>query len=453
MTLLIVDRFVVLARGIFLSIVCGSVLAQAQSTAPGPSARFLLSSEGSGRATSYGEATKIVSVGGKTHVAWLDAIAEGFRVRVRTLDRRTGQWGPVVPIGDGQDNHGGPALIVDSKGYLHIVYYPHHQAFRYRRSVRPNDASEWGPEIKFGEALSYPVMLCAPDDTIILTARRYDLTHTRPNEMELWRKPPGAAWERQGTILRSRTLRYAHFQDSLAWGPDHRTIHLSCRIYETSPTKDEVPFQTVGYLKSPDAGKTWQRSDGSPVVLPVTADTVDVLERGGGSTGKALYAGPLAVNAAGVPYLLYSVRTTEGARTYLCTPAKEGWARRDLHPYLDEAWRDHNVAMVGAVTFSDSGRATVVASVTKLGPGEIDWAHPSSEIVRFWSDDGMKTFRSEVLAPVDPKEPRWMPNLERPTGHNEIPDEPGIIFIAGGAGAGLHELQLNNRVWWQPRNP
>ena len=172
MKLLKWHRFRVSAGCIVLGIALESGAAWAASTAPNPSARFLLSSEGSGRATSYGESNKIVTVGGKTHVAWLDAIAEGFRVRVRTLDRRTGQWGPIVAIGDGQDNHGGPALIVDSKGYLHIVYYPHHQPFRYRRSVRPNDASEWGPEIKFGEALSYPVMLCAPDDTIILTARR-----------------------------------------------------------------------------------------------------------------------------------------------------------------------------------------------------------------------------------------------------------------------------------------
>ncbi len=431
-----------------------SLISAEETVSAKASARFVISQEGSGRATSYGEANKIVTLGDKTHVAWLDAIAEGFRVRIRTLDRRTGEWSPVVNVGDAMDNHGGPALTADSQGYLHIIYYPHHRPFRYRRSLRPNDASAWGPEIQFGESLSYPVVLCAPDDTLILTCRRYYLDKSQPNEVELWKKTPGGEWQRQQTILRSRTLQYAHFQESMAWGADGKTIHLSCRIYETSPKEGETPFQTVGYLMSPDLGKTWQRRDGTTVSLPANADTVDILASGGGSTGRALYAGPLAVNQAGVPYLLYSSRNKDGARTYLCSPdASGGWTQRDMHTFLPDAWRSYDLAMVGAVTFSQSGRGTVVASVVKLGPGEIDWAHPSSEIARFWSDDGMATFKSEILQPTNPAVSHWMPNLERATGHHAIPHEPGIISIAGPAGAGLHDLVLNNGVIWQPRNP
>ena len=109
---------------------------------------FLLSSHGCGRATGYAETNKIVTVGAKTHVTWLDSAAEGFHVRIRTLDRRTGKWSPTMTVGEAFDNHGGPALTADSKGYLHIVYYPHHHPFRYRRSKRPNDASAWDDEIR-----------------------------------------------------------------------------------------------------------------------------------------------------------------------------------------------------------------------------------------------------------------------------------------------------------------
>ncbi|GIT28271.1 MAG: hypothetical protein Ct9H300mP1_03170 [Planctomycetaceae bacterium] len=51
-------------------------------------AAALLSRSGSGRATAYAEANKIVTVGDKTHVTWLDSVKDGFRVRVRTLDRQ-----------------------------------------------------------------------------------------------------------------------------------------------------------------------------------------------------------------------------------------------------------------------------------------------------------------------------------------------------------------------------
>ena len=103
---------------------------------------------------------------------------------------------------------------------------------RYRRSKRPDDATEWEDEIKFGERLTYPTLVCGPDGTLYLSARR---SHARqPWEVELWTKPPGKEWTRRQTILRSRHPGYAHFQESLAWGPDHRTLHLCCRLHEKS---------------------------------------------------------------------------------------------------------------------------------------------------------------------------------------------------------------------------
>jgi len=70
--------------------------------------RVVLSSEGSGRATAYIESPKIISFEGKTHVAWLDTPAEGFRIRIKTLDHATGHWSESTDIGEAIDNHGGP---------------------------------------------------------------------------------------------------------------------------------------------------------------------------------------------------------------------------------------------------------------------------------------------------------------------------------------------------------
>lgn len=436
-----------LGGGLAAAAILGPTLGAAQA---GVEKTFRLSVNGSGRATGYAEASKIVTVGGRTHVAWLDATAEGFWVRVRTLDRRTGRWSPTVTVGAAQDNHGGPGLVADSKGFLHIVYYPHHQPFRYRRSVRPNDTSEWGPEVPFAESVSYPVMLCAPDDTLILTCRRYYLAVDHLNEMELWKKPPDGPWRREGVIMRARYLDYVHFMESLAWGPDGRTIHLACRIYETNPQKGAPPIETVGYLRSPDQGKTWTRGDGTPVALPVTADTIDALVHGGGATGRVLYSGSLAVDRHGAPHLLHSLRENGAAHTWLATPTPGGgWTRRDLHPFLPAAWQGHDFVMPGAMAFSASGRATIVGNLVKLGPGESDWAHPTSEIVRLWSDDGAQTFRSEVLVNPAAKHPHWLPSLERPNHPGPLPVEPGILYTAGSGGGGLKDLDLNNEVWWQ----
>ena len=116
----------------------------AQGAAPLPRPEpFVLSPVGSGRATAYPPTNKVVTVGERTHVTFLDSESGEFLVRIRTLDWRTGTWSPAYTIGRAQDNHGGAALTVDAEGYLHALYYPHHEAMRYRRSLRPNDASAW----------------------------------------------------------------------------------------------------------------------------------------------------------------------------------------------------------------------------------------------------------------------------------------------------------------------
>ena len=75
----------------------------------------LLSKQGCGRASGYAEANKIISAKGKTHVAWIDSPSEGFRVRIVTLNHATGMWSPTYTVGQAKDNHGGPALTIDSE--------------------------------------------------------------------------------------------------------------------------------------------------------------------------------------------------------------------------------------------------------------------------------------------------------------------------------------------------
>ena len=159
------------------------------SKLPAVSPLHELSRQGCGRASGYAEANKIVTAKGRTHVAWIDSPPEGFRVRVATLNRTTGKWSPTFTVGQAKDNHGGPALTIDSDGYLHIAYFPHHDPFRYRRSKRPHDASEWEEEIQFGERLTYPTMICSADNTLYFTARRS--FSDRPWVVELWEKKPG----------------------------------------------------------------------------------------------------------------------------------------------------------------------------------------------------------------------------------------------------------------------
>ena len=105
---------------------------------------------------------------------------------------------------------------------------------------------------------------------------------------------------------RSRHPNYAHFGESYAWAPDRVGLDMTICFHEKSDAVAYRRIQTVGYLFSPDTGGTCQRSDGTHVALPVTAETVDVIAAGGIDDGSAMEAGALAVAPDGTPWLVHS---------------------------------------------------------------------------------------------------------------------------------------------------
>ena len=403
----------------------------------------LLSEHGCGRATAYADANKIITLQDKTHVAWLDSIAEGFRVRTRTLDRKTNQWSPTYTVGEAYDNHGGPALTVDSLGYLHIVYYPHHHPFRYRRSVRPNDASEWGDEIQLGERCTYPTMVCGSDDTLYLTGR--ENRGDQPWYVNLYIKPPNAPWGEPIPLFQDDKGGYVRFQQALLWGQDHRTLHLTLWIF------DENRAYTVGYLRSPDSGRTWERADGAPVLLPATRETVTLID----TKHRDLRFGSIAVDGESTPYVLYSTCPSFALPSQAWVVWLDGagkWCRRSLTDELPKEWKGWSLAMDGAIHIAPDGRIFIVLALMKPETvSEGNWGHKSAEIVGMQASDIRGKFSVGLLSKPDMTVPHWLPNLERPTGHNRV-DVPGVMYTAGVAGEGCDDI-LSNAVYWMGMQP
>jgi len=404
---------------------------------------FQLSAEGCGRATGYAEANKIVTWRDKTHVAYLDSPPEGFRVRIRTLDHHTGEWSPAYTIDEAYDNHGGPALAVDSEGFLHVAYYPHHHPMRIKKSQRPNDASLWSAAEEVGEKLTYPTLVVDDLNTLYLTCRQSD--SGAPWRANLYTKKAGGTWEGPTTLLQAEHKGYAHFMDALAWSADKRYLHLVTRIHDGDPPRGH----TIGYLRSADKGVTWTRHDGTPVALPATAATVDVIKQFREGPGAGLRAAGLAVAPDGRPVVLCSNQDVHPNEAWLATPGEDGWEERSLRPALPPEYSDWGVFAPGGVTFSDTGAMYVVLTMIApgLAEGQSGWGHPLCEVVAFESTDGGKTFRTVFVSEIDAETPHWLPNIERATGHNSVKGLPGIIFTEGGRGEDNKEL-VANKVWW-----
>ena len=125
-----------------------------------------LAKDGSTRATAYHKSNKIITAGGRIFVGWLDV---GNNSCVASCDLKTKTWSQTVILGDGQDNHAGPALAIDSQGFLYAMFGPHWaQPFRFRKSLKPYDASEWTPAAKLYPEwnCSYPSMVFDAQDML-----------------------------------------------------------------------------------------------------------------------------------------------------------------------------------------------------------------------------------------------------------------------------------------------
>ena len=297
----------------------------------------LLSSQGCCAATA-GTGNKIITHDGKTHAAWLDSTEDGFFAVVRTLDRSTGKWSTAYTLGKANGDHGRPALTIDREGYLHAVYGIHHNQIPYRRSTRPNDASAWTDVELFGGRLSYPTLVCGPDNTLFLTGR-FGWEGVR-----LYVKPPGKKWQDRGLIIKRSAdcVSYAAFHEGLAWGPDHKTLHLSCQFFQ-GKSKNSLRWgtvQSINYMRSHDFGRTWQRADGTRIELPATATTMDVLAADESFDPKPglRNTGAIVVDSNGRPYVLYYRNTpTRPGQAFLMTADGDGqWQNRPLQTALDK---------------------------------------------------------------------------------------------------------------------
>jgi len=402
---------------------------------------WLLSEHGCGRATGYAEANKIITHDGKTHAAWIDSQGEGFHVRIRTFDHDSQQWSDTYAVGDGYDNHGGPALTMDGDGYLHIAYYPHHHPMRYRKSIRPNDASEWGVVESFGEKTTYPTLVCAKDGTLICTCRE---SNRDPWVVNRYIKNPGGDWQGPHTIMQSENKGYSHFMDALAWGPDHETLHLCTRMYNGQTKRGH----TVGYMRSRDMGQTWETHTGQEIDTPVTPSTIDAIAQDRRDIPGGYRAGSIAVKRDGTPLVLYCDNDKSPMETYLARPDGDGWATTNINQFLPEDMADADLIMPGGVMEDANGRVWIV--ISRMNPGsneaESTWGHLSSRPHVFLSEDGGDTFETHRAIDRPGDEPLWLPSIERPTGFNTV-ERPSLMWTRGGRGPNNKAI-LSNQVWW-----
>jgi hypothetical protein len=256
-----------------------------QAKAGVPPTTVLVAKDGHPKwATDTRQDSNIVYYAGRTHIAYESSeglgVSEpdpgpsgtGGYIKVITFDHATNQWLGPFRVSDKPvyDEHGYPVLAVDSSGYLHIVYDGHQIPLKYKRSLRPNDASAWTAAEQVGQIGTYPHLIVAPDNTLFLFYRERGSSYDRWVE-QMQTKPNGSgSWSSPVTILDAQ------------WKPNDPANDFAVLVQGVHLGQDGAMYMTwswepvqgthdldVGFAKSPDSGKTWTWANGTRYTLPI----------------------------------------------------------------------------------------------------------------------------------------------------------------------------------------
>lgn len=216
----------------------------------------------------------LVSRGDKVHVTWGEATdpeeqVPGVPTFVATYDRRTGTLGEPQLVGHGppaNDVHNTPCITIDSQGYLHVLIGTHGRAFRYSRSLLPNDASGgWTPSVEVGAGLrqTYVGLVCDPDDTLHVVFRLWMVGDGRfpaSNYAALARmsKRPDQPWSEPAPLVLAPFSEYSIFYHRLTNDRRGRQF-LSYDYWSTFWFyRNDHRGHRRALMFSPDGGNTWQ---------------------------------------------------------------------------------------------------------------------------------------------------------------------------------------------------
>lgn len=178
------------------------------------------------------------------------------------------------------DGHWTPAVGVGPDGHVFICYNTRGSPPTWRRSTNPADVTAFGPE---QEGMTdenefdanYPTFTRLDDGTLLFSYRQGwsgdgDWMLNRWNgEAEEWQP-----------LQHSLISRHAGGEtyNAYPWNPVQSTDGVLHYFFCWRGTGGVQTNQQLSYARSPDGGETWTTSDGVEYDLPITKDSVEVVD-------------------------------------------------------------------------------------------------------------------------------------------------------------------------------
>lgn len=177
-----------------------------------------------------------------------------------------------------QDAHNVISIMPDGDGYLHVSFDHHGHPLHYVRSVEPGSL-ELGP---MEPMVSQSIDSLIPDERDVTYPEFYRLASG--NVLFAYRSGASGRGNLVMNLYDVKQRTWSRLQDILIDGEQQRnaywqlfvdasgTIHVSWVWRETWMVETN---HDLCYACSKDEGRTWQRSDGTPYQLPITASNAE----------------------------------------------------------------------------------------------------------------------------------------------------------------------------------
>lgn len=279
---------------------------------------------------------------GKTYIAYQGDDDDPY---ITSYDHATGLWATPVKIGTNPlvngDGHGEPIILIDSSGYIHIMYGSHIGPQKYAKSTNPEDISAWtamtdpidGVFPTWGA--TYPALFQFSDDKMYLFYRDYP---DAANESWGYKTSVdgGVNWSAYTKVFDTH-YHYCFFTKGIG-----DTIHAVAIGGGYQADRQDLYYLIFD-------GTNWKNISGTNKTLPIAYPEASILAYDSGVEWTPFVR--TGVDASNNPYIFFTEGHTAdpvggGAGTfkYRILKYSSGWLDYDIGVNSDE-WRDMAMAI------------------------------------------------------------------------------------------------------------